>query len=258
MKGKTYFYNRHGFTLLEVLFVILMIGIIASSFAPQWMQSQVDRKILNKVATEVQTRIDAARYYYVDNGVFPTSLYQLKTGRYLPYSVSDNTPFGGTYQYVATSNYFSVRIPNVPQRLQRPLITQLPNTTSSGSTVTTTVPPPGTEPITDVIYQTVDQKIQSAIQTLSQNINDLRYIGLASSGQWIRKPSCPPGKSPYIFLAPYLFNANGYPIVQVYPWSTSVNATYWRVWIRTEGINLNTNTKVTTSNRRVLVIATCL
>ena len=255
MKKRRFIYNNNeqGFTILEVLLVALMIGILASSFAPYWIESQIDRRILNKVTTEIQSRLDAARLYYVQYGSFPTSLSQLKTAGYLPASVTDNTPFGSTYQYVATANSFTIRVPNVPSRLRQQLASTFPNAVINSGTVQTTVVPPGTEPITDALRTEFDQKLQDALKAL--NIHDITYIGINNSGSTIYKPTCPPGKNPYIFVTPVSGNANGYPLIGF----SSYAYNYWNRWVIygvTKGTN-GTSLLTYTNRSKLLTMVVC-
>ncbi|QPG05573.1 type II secretion system major pseudopilin GspG [Salinimonas marina] len=64
---------RHaGFTLIEVMVVLLIIGIMASIVAPNIMGNQEDAK-LQKAAVDIQQLESAVEMYKLKNSQFPTT-----------------------------------------------------------------------------------------------------------------------------------------------------------------------------------------
>jgi general secretion pathway protein G len=61
-----------GFTLIEVMVVLLIIGIMASMIAPQILGSQEEAQ-LKKAAVDIQSLESALEMYKLKNNVFPTS-----------------------------------------------------------------------------------------------------------------------------------------------------------------------------------------
>lgn len=64
--------RQTGFTLIEVMVVLLIIGIMASMIAPQILGSQEEAQ-LKKAAVDIQSLESALEMYKLKNNVFPTS-----------------------------------------------------------------------------------------------------------------------------------------------------------------------------------------
>ena len=63
---------QRGFTLIEVMVVLLIIGIMASMIAPQILGSQEEAQ-LKKAAVDIQSLESALEMYKLRNNTFPTS-----------------------------------------------------------------------------------------------------------------------------------------------------------------------------------------
>ena len=63
---------ERGFTLIEVMVVLLIIGIMASMIAPQILGSQEEAQ-LKKAAVDIQSLESALEMYKLRNNTFPTS-----------------------------------------------------------------------------------------------------------------------------------------------------------------------------------------
>lgn len=94
-----------GFTLVELLIVIVIIGLLASLVAPQMFSKVGSTKIKTAVA-QMQMFQTALDTYRLDNGDYPDNLQALiqsnKTswdGPYLPKDVP-NDPWNHPYHYV--------------------------------------------------------------------------------------------------------------------------------------------------------------
>lgn len=64
--------SQKGFSLIEVMVVLLIIGIMASMIAPQILGSQAEAQ-LKKAAVDVQSLESAMTRYKLSNNTFPTS-----------------------------------------------------------------------------------------------------------------------------------------------------------------------------------------
>jgi len=74
--------GRKGFTLFELLTVMMIMGILAAIAIPSYKRSQIKAKesVLAEDLFQMRRAIDA---YYADNGAYPDSLEQLTTSKYL-------------------------------------------------------------------------------------------------------------------------------------------------------------------------------
>ena len=74
--------NQRGFTLIEMLIVISLIGILASISAPNFQRYVIRAKETSLKRTLFVLR-DVTDQYYGDHGKYPDSLEQLAEERYL-------------------------------------------------------------------------------------------------------------------------------------------------------------------------------
>ena len=92
-------YSKHGFTLIELIIVIVIIGVLASIAAPM-MQKMSDKAIVAEVITMLGSMRTAERMYYTETGSYGGML-ELK--KYL--RIRNGSQFGGVY---GTSDYDGV------------------------------------------------------------------------------------------------------------------------------------------------------
>ena len=74
--------NRKGFTLFELLAVMVILGILASIAIPSYKRSQIKAResVLAEDLYQLRKAIDA---YYADNAAYPDSLERLVESKYL-------------------------------------------------------------------------------------------------------------------------------------------------------------------------------
>lgn len=82
--------NKKGFTLLELLVVVLIIGILGAIALPQYMVS-VERARVTGNMSVLKPVYDAALQYYSYNDEFPDSLKKLPVSLPESYTVSGTT-----------------------------------------------------------------------------------------------------------------------------------------------------------------------
>ena len=64
--------NRSGFTLIEVLVVVFILGILAALVAPKMLGRTDDAKIA-ETKLQIKNLETAIKLYKLDNGIFPTT-----------------------------------------------------------------------------------------------------------------------------------------------------------------------------------------
>ena len=69
MKMRT---SQHGFSLIEIMVVLLIIGMMAAMVAPQIL-GQSEEAALKKAAVDIQQLESALEMYKLRNSVFPTT-----------------------------------------------------------------------------------------------------------------------------------------------------------------------------------------
>ncbi|MBX7168046.1 MAG: type II secretion system GspH family protein [Pirellulales bacterium] len=94
--------KRSGFSLLELLAVVVILGIIAAVVVPRVTVSSSTAKSKVNVHTAA-TLNSAIERYYIDNGSWPANLAAL-VPTYLPGGVPTNPVDGSAYGIDATSH----------------------------------------------------------------------------------------------------------------------------------------------------------
>lgn len=63
---------EQGFTLLEVMIVVVIIGLLAAAVAPRFM-NQIDTAAMNRARTDIRQIETALNLYRLDNFRYPTT-----------------------------------------------------------------------------------------------------------------------------------------------------------------------------------------
>ena len=74
--------RRRGFTLMEILIVVLLLGILAAMVMPRFVDatSNVEETSIKTQLTEVRKQI---RYYYFKNNAYPADMPALVAAGYI-------------------------------------------------------------------------------------------------------------------------------------------------------------------------------
>lgn len=136
-----------GFTLVEVALAMAILSLLAAAVVPVAIR-QVELQFAQRTGREVSLIQEGAKWFYVDQRRWPTSIAELQNGRYLNPSWNGLTPWGQSYTLTQTSTSFSVSAPvpaGVEGQVQQLVVT--PSTAPQGANVvvTSTVPVPGRE-----------------------------------------------------------------------------------------------------------------
>lgn len=107
--SKTMYRKQHGFTLLELLVVMVIIGLLAGYVGPKYF-AQIGKSEVKAASAQIDALSKALDQYRLDTGHYPTTEEGLAAlnqspanegkwaGPYLKKAVPLD-PWGGTYQY---------------------------------------------------------------------------------------------------------------------------------------------------------------
>ena len=98
--GDKFMHNRHGFTLMELLSVVVILGVLTAVAVPQYTKS-VHRTEAANALISLKTVFDSAKRYHSSFDTWPTSFRGLDTKMLLN---ADSTNTSGAYQYSFPAN----------------------------------------------------------------------------------------------------------------------------------------------------------
>jgi general secretion pathway protein G len=116
------FRGQDGFTLIEIMVVILIIGLLALMVVPR-LRGVADRAKRTKAQADIQELKQALDRYYLDNGSYPTTDQGLQalvappTGGRLPSNYEQggyieklpNDPWGNQYFYQSDGSTYALK-----------------------------------------------------------------------------------------------------------------------------------------------------
>jgi general secretion pathway protein G len=116
------FRDQDGFTLIEIMVVILIIGLLALMVVPR-LRGVADRAKRTKAQADIQELKQALDRYYLDNGSYPTTDQGLQalvtppTGGRLPSNYEQggyieklpNDPWGNQYFYQSDGTTYALK-----------------------------------------------------------------------------------------------------------------------------------------------------
>jgi general secretion pathway protein G len=116
------FRDQGGFTLIEIMVVILIIGLLALMVVPR-LRGVADRAKRTKAQADIQELKQALDRYYLDNGSYPTTDQGLQalvtppTGGRLPSNYEQggyieklpNDPWGNQYFYQSDGSTYALK-----------------------------------------------------------------------------------------------------------------------------------------------------
>lgn len=114
LAGKSQRYGAKGFTLIEILVVVVILGILAALVVPRIMERPDEARVI-AAKSDIRAIMSALKLYRLDNGIYPSTDQGLsalvvkpdtgviprnwKQGGYLDRLPKD--PWGAPYQYLS-------------------------------------------------------------------------------------------------------------------------------------------------------------
>lgn len=101
---RRHFAKRSGFTLIEIILVVVIIGILAGIAVPR-MGGQSEKAMVGKAQATISALSMAVQQYEMINGAYPTSLDGLldesKGGPFMEKKAIPTDPWGQPYTFAA-------------------------------------------------------------------------------------------------------------------------------------------------------------
>ena len=139
--------NNRGFTLLELSVALAGLAIITTAAIPYFIR-QAEVAAAQRTTKEVSSIEEAAKWYRVQNSVWPTSVAALQSAGYLNPSWTVQNPWGNAYSISSNATSLTVTT-TLPDSMGGILSRGLPGisstTVGTNRTVNSVIPVPGQE-----------------------------------------------------------------------------------------------------------------
>lgn len=137
--------NNCGLSLLAIVGTICALTITLTALTPVIIKV-VKLQYAVKAARQIRFMQDSSKEYYATNGVWPTSITDLKSDGYINANWDGKDPWGHDYGLAGDASGFSVTCSGIPDEDSRIAVaSSLPFTESAGNSVISTVPLMGEE-----------------------------------------------------------------------------------------------------------------
>lgn len=107
-KQNSHLSRRSGFTLIEIILVVVIIGILAGIAIPK-LGGKSEKAMIAQAQANITALSMAIQEYEIMNGDYPASLDALldesKGGPYMEKKVIPTDPWGNPYQYAAPGSH---------------------------------------------------------------------------------------------------------------------------------------------------------
>ena len=143
--------NFIGFTLIEILFVIALIGVI-TAFSLSAYEKKSENTKIDKTALQIQQILQAATAYYNDNSCWPGNCSGSNIANfsdYLPFGENPKNPWGNAYHYQTlgpNGERFQVDTSVLTENIAKRVANKLPFSEVNDKTILTETVIPGATP----------------------------------------------------------------------------------------------------------------
>ena len=180
-----------GFTLLELALAMAGLALLTTTAIPYFIR-QAEVTAAQKTVKETVTIQEAAKWYYLSNMAWPSSVRSLKNARYLNPQWSASNPWGNSYSISSTARTFTVAT-TVPNSIGGVLLRALPGVSSSvngnSRTIRSTVPLPGYERKLTEARNIAEEALSMAEESGVPPHGPTYLFGTKING----RATCPPG-----------------------------------------------------------------
>lgn len=184
--------TEKGFTLLELSIAMAGLALLTASAIPYFIR-QAEVAAAQKTVNEISTIQEAAKWYYLENVAWPSSVGSLKSARYLSQQWSASNPWGNGYSISSSARTFTVSTA-VPGSVKGVLTRALPGVSSwsnGGSQfVSSVIPAPAHEANLTEVRNAANTALNMARQSALPPNGPIH----AFSGRGGGTPPCPPGE----------------------------------------------------------------
>ena len=137
--------NDSGLSLLAIVGTICALTITLTALTPIIIKV-VKLQYAAKASRQIRFMQDSAKEYFASNGVWPTSITDLKSDGYINAEWNGKDPWGHDYGLAGDASGFAVTCSGIPDEDSRIAVaSSLPFTSSAGNSVVSTVPLIGEE-----------------------------------------------------------------------------------------------------------------